>query len=166
MEVVPSGHGCPQGAPHHISVVILNRRAQIARTSPKSLLDDTQIADLNCTICDSNLCSDCHSNHNAHFLHNKSEHSAFLRWFTLSQIATDLEFAIRITNCNRNQIVQFGDRERERERIACTFPWQFLFLKLRLWAQFSFLSLRTSQKLPASSLNFSAVPLQSYSLKS
>ena len=33
---------------------------------------------------------------------------AFLRRFTLSQIASDLRFAIRITNRNRSQIARFG----------------------------------------------------------
>ena len=33
---------------------------------------------------------------------------AFLRRFSLSQIASDLRFAIRITNRNRSQIARFG----------------------------------------------------------
>ena len=90
------------------SLVIWNRGARIARISPKSLSREAQITLSNRTICDLNLCSNRRWNRNADFLYDKSEQWAFLRRFTLSQIASDLRFAIRIANRNRSQIARFG----------------------------------------------------------
>ena len=44
----------------------------------------------------------------ADFLFIESQQRALLRWVTLSQIASDLRVAIRITSRNRSQIARFG----------------------------------------------------------
>ena len=79
--------------------------SDLARVSPESLSRTAPIALSHRAIC---VCSNRCWNRNDEMLYNKSEHWAFLRRFALSQIASDLRFAMRTTNRNRSKIARFG----------------------------------------------------------
>ena len=103
-------------APNHKSQIASDLKSR--RPNRKNFPPIAASGSSNRAICDSNLCSSRRWNRNAECLYNKSEHWAFLRRFTMSQIAGDLRFAIRITNRNRNQIAGFG-------ALSCSFSFGF-----------------------------------------
>ena len=93
--------------------MIWNRGAQIARTCPKSLSRAAHIALSNRAFliflfCDLNLCFTSPLESQCQFLIQQVRTMNFRRRFTLSQIASDLRFEIRITNHNRSKIARFG----------------------------------------------------------